>query len=171
MYLGSERFNDKSFRDNKEPSTQKVHKMKKKKIQYMSRTTPGHEMQLRTWLAETLMIRQINWKLPEKFWTLPKYKFKFATEIKAVSKYIKKYGEGAVVRAVLDNKKLTSMSDYAFAEVCLQNEEASLKRISLPKDTSPAPERINNISSADLRDARPEPKENLFTKLDRIING
>lgn len=136
----------------------------------MSRTTPSHVMQLRAWLAETLCIRQFGFNLPSEFWKLPKYKFKFAAEIKSVSKFIKKYGEGPVVRAILDNKKLTSMSDYASAEFYIQNDIASLERLRKPKDTSKHEVKINN-NVEDLRTEIPTTKESLFTKLDRMING
>lgn len=142
-----------------------------KQVKLMSRTTPSHQMQLRTWLAETLCIRRFGFKLPSEFWRLPKYKFLFAAEIKAVSKFIKKYGDGPVVRAVLDNKTITTLGDYAAAEVFIQNEVESLKRLETPKDTTKVEEVKNNISEVDLRGVRVKTNKSLFSKLDGIING
>lgn len=127
-------------------------------------------MQLRSWLAELLCIRQFG-KLPPWFWRDTRYKFRYGSEIKSISKFIKIYGEQIVVMALLNNRELTSLADYAKAEVYLQREQNLRSKRALKKDTSlPIKKEVGEC--VDLRDARNcNSTQGLFSKLDRMTNG
>lgn len=135
-----------------------------------SRTTPGHYMQLRSWLAELLCIRQFG-RLPPWFWRDVRYKFRYSNEIKSITKFLKVYGEPTVVTAILDNREITTLADYGKAEVFLQREQNIRNKRALAKDTS-LPIKKDNAATEDLRDSKPQThKLSLFEKLDRIKNG
>lgn len=139
--------------------------MPKKKIKgVQSMTTPGHIMQLRSWLAELVMVRSSNGRLPEYFWRDTRWKWRYGNEVKAVSKFIKKYGEDVVVKVVCGNP-IKSFTDYAELEFLLQKEAEAKKRLASPKDTTP----VTNEERRDLPDLR-EPrsvvsKKTLFERL------
>jgi hypothetical protein len=133
-----------------------------------SRTTPGHKMQLRAFVAETLFIRQ-HGKLPPYFWQQTRYKFRDGMEIKAASKFIKIYGEAILMIVVLNNRELTTLTDYAKAEVYLQQEKNRRELRKLAKDVT-APEHIKKIGVEDLRTNVTKRPMGLFSKLEKL-NG
>ena len=137
---------------------------------YSSRTTPGHKMNSRTWLAELLVLRSNDFMLPENFWKTPKYKWHFANEIKSISKFIKAYGEKLVSHLIL-NTTITTFTDYAFVEFLIQNELAKAARLDSPKDTSELnSEDISPIK--DLRESRKNfHKQGLFLRLKELEDG
>lgn len=139
--------------------------MPKKIKSVQSMTTPGHMMQLRSWLAELAMVRSTNGRLPEFFWRDTRWKWRYANEVKAVSKFLKKYGEDVVVKVVCGNKTIKSFTDYAELEFLLQKEAEVKQRLASPKDTTP----VKNEERRDTIDLR-EPrsvvsKKKLFERL------
>lgn len=108
-----------------------------KRTTIKSSTTPNHRMNLRSWLAELVMIRANRGSLlPPFFWRDARWKWKYTNEVKAASKFIKKFGEALVVKVVADNP-VTTFSDYGNMEFLLQSELDILMRHMLPKDFSP----------------------------------
>lgn len=101
-----------------------------------SNTTPGHKMQVRSWLVELVMMRANPGRLFPYYWRDQRYKWIYTNEIKAVSKFIKTYGEPLVVSVTIDNREITSFSGYADVEYLLQKAAARQERLSAPKDTS-----------------------------------
>lgn len=133
-------------------------------------TTPGHVMQVRSWLAELVMVRSLG-ELPPYFWRDQRWKWKYANEVKAVTKFIKKYGEGVVAKAVCDDKKIKSFADYAHLEYSLQREADAQHKLSLPKDTTPV-KNEDRRPIADLREPRSVvSKKGLFERLSELENG
>lgn len=139
--------------------------MPKKKILFPSTTTPGHRMELKTWLVELVMIRANKGiRLPAKFWSDSRWKWKFINELKAVTKHLKKYGEGPVIRIVYANP-ICSFSNYAELEFLLQAESDRQKRLAAPKDNSEV-QLLQSSILEDFREERPKVvKKNLFDKL------
>jgi hypothetical protein len=139
--------------------------MARKISKIASSTTPGHRMFVRSWLAELIMRRSFAGRLPPYFWRETKWKWRYTNEVKAISKFIKKFGEDMVLKIVCENKKLKTAASYGELEYLLQEEEAKLKRLALPKDTSPV---INEApaSHVDLREPRVvSKKKGLFERL------
>lgn len=138
--------------------------MAKKIKSIKSLTTPNHMMQLRSWLAELAMVRSSNGRLPEYFWRDTRWKWKYANEVKAVTKFIKKYGEDVVVKVACGNP-IKSFAEYGELEFLLQKESEAKQRLSLPKDTTP----IKNEDTQDIADLRGPrsvvSKKNLFERL------
>lgn len=135
-----------------------------------STTTPGHNMQLRSWLAELVMLRANKGPLKPYFWRDVRWKWRYTNEVKAVSKYIKTYGE-AVVVAVAADSKVNTFTDYARLEFLLQNEAAKYTRLPSIKDSSPVVD-IVKITGVDLREQRNiKRKKSLFEKLSELENG
>lgn len=130
-----------------------------------SATTPNHKMQLRSWLAELVMLRSNRGRpLPPYFWRDNRWKWAYTREVKAVSKFIKSYGENIVV-SVACNKKIHTFTDYANLEFHLQNEQASVERLARPKDLG---EVMNEDAGVveDLREPRSFAiKKTLFERL------
>lgn len=139
--------------------------MAKRSKKIESQTTPGHKMLPRSWVAELVMWRANRGKLPPYFWRNQKWKWKYGQEVRAATKFVKKYGEDAVVRVVCANKKLITLSSYGDIEFLLQQEEERLRRLSLPKDTTPLAEEVHEPLE-DLREPRSvSRKVGLFEKL------
>ncbi len=136
-----------------------------KKAVFPSLTTPGHRMELKTWLVEIIMVRANKGvKLPAKFWSDSRWKWKFVNELKAVTKSIKRYGEGPIIRAVY-SRHLTTFTSYGELEVALQAEDERAKRLKAPKDlTESKPIEIEQLP--DLRENKPAKKKaGLFDRL------
>lgn len=144
--------------------------MRKKNKTVQSSTTPGHKMQLRSWLVELVMLRASGGRLPPYFWKEQKWKWRYTNEIKAVSKFIKTYGELAVLNAVLNNRELSTFSSYGDIEFLLQKEDELVKKQLTPKDyTEVKP--LAPLSDEDYR----EPvsfvkKKSLFDRLRELEN-
>ena len=140
--------------------------MAKKSRKIQSQTTPGHRMQIRSWLAELVLWRANRGRLPPYFWRNTKWKWKYTNEVKAASKFIKKYGEATVTKIVCFNKKLTTLTSYGELEFLLQAEEARLKRLAAPKDTTILIDEAPVVLE-DLREPRiVSKKKGLFERLD-----
>ena len=84
-----------------------------------SRTTPGHNMQARSWITELVMLRSNMGQLPPYFWREPKWKWRYTNEVKAASKFIKRYGESTVVKIVCANRQLATLASYGELEFLL----------------------------------------------------
>lgn len=124
-------------------------------------------MQPRSWIAELVMLRA-GGRLPPYFWRDTKWKWKYTHEVKAASKFIKAYGESTVVKIVIANKKLTTLTSYGELEYLLQNEADRLRRLALPKDTSPLRDEVC-VKGEDLRTPRPFVRKlTLLEKLDEL---
>ena len=141
--------------------------MAKKIKSIKSLTTPNHMMQLRSWLAELVMVRSSDGRLPEYFWRDTRWKWKYSNEVKAVTKFIKKFGEAVVIKVTCDTR-IKSFADYGELEYLLQKESEAKQRLSLPKDTT----EVKNEEHQELTDLR-EPrsvvsKKNLFERLSEL---
>jgi hypothetical protein len=150
-----------------------VAKKKTAAKKFPSHSTPGHEMDLGTWLVELALTRKnCGVKLPPRFWSLVQYKFAFMREIKAVKKFIKEYGEKAVLRIAL-REYLTTYTDYGQMEVFLQKIKESAERLALPKDTSEVKPESLTHTGPDLRDEKPKMQKKLgtFERLKELQNG
>ncbi len=139
---------------------------RKNKIQ--SLTTPGHKMLARSWISELVMWRANFGHLPPYFWRQTKWKWRYTNEVKAASKFIKKYGESTVVKIVCANKKLQTLASYGELEFLLQAEQDRLKRLATPKDNTPVIDKVR-APIEDLRGPRSiNTKKGLFEKLDGL---
>jgi hypothetical protein len=145
--------------------------MSKKKVKGIeSSTTPGHIMQVRSWLAELVMVRA-HGNLPPYFWREQRWKWIYANELKAVTKFIKKFGETVVAKTVCDNRKIHSFAHYAELEYSLQREADAQYKLSLPKDTTPI-KNEDRGSDVDLREPRSVvSKKGLFERLSELEHG
>lgn len=144
--------------------------MAKKTRKIESLTTPGFQMQARSWIAELVVYRANNGNLPPKFWQQQKWKWRYANEVKAATKFIKSYGESTVLRVVLENKNLTTLSSYGDIEYLLQVEQEKLERLKTPKDTS---DNVleTRVVGTDLRESNSfKPKPGLFEILNAMEN-
>lgn len=145
---------------------------KKRKSKFNSLSTPGVRQDLSNYLVELIFLRSNKGiKLPSRFWRQIKYKFRYMREIKACRKFIKTYGEPAVL-FVVKNNYLTTFTDYAQMEVFLQKYKEAAERKSAAKDNSPV--ELEPISRGkDLRDfVKPvQEKIGLFKKLEELENG
>jgi len=137
------------------------------KIKVLSQTTDGHKMQLRSYIAELMLIRQYGvGSLRPYFWRHKFWKGLYTREVRAVSKFLKTYGPQAVVE-VVNNIKITSFTDYAQLEFFLQKEAARIQRLAAPKDTSKTKNEAYEVE--DLREPRFFiKKKGLFDKLDEL---
>lgn len=138
-----------------------------KKIKVSSQTTAGHKMQLRSYIAELMLIRQYGIKsLSPYFWRHKYWKGLYTKEVRAVSKFLKSYGAKAVV-AVASNIKITTFTDYAELEFFIQREATGLARLSKLKDTSEIKNETYEVK--DLREPRFSiRKKGLFEKLNEF---
>lgn len=133
-----------------------------------SLTTPGHKMQERSALAELVMLRSYL-RLPPYFWRDSRWKWKYTQEVKAISKFIKKYGLDVVSKILRRNYISTVAKDYGNIEVLLQREMDSISRLAMTKDTTEVKaETLPEVE--DLRGARPSfvKKKTLFERLSEI---
>lgn len=138
-----------------------------KKIKVSSQTTAGHKMQLRSYIAELMLIRQYGLdSLSPYFWRHKYWRGLYTKEVRAVSKFLKSYGPLAVV-TVANNIQINTFTNYAELEFFLQKEAAKIYRLTQPKDTS----KIKN-ETCEVKDLR-EPrffikKKGLFEKLNEL---
>ena len=133
-------------------------------MKILSQTTRGHNMQLRSWLAELVMLRTYG-KLKPYFWRDSRWRGIYTQEVKAVSKFIKNYGNRAIVM-VAENPFIKTFTDYANIEWRIQEFAKSDELIRKPKDFEPP---ISPISQGeDLRDyeIKKTNKISLFDRLD-----
>lgn len=138
-----------------------------KKIKVLSQTTHGHQMQLRSYLAELMLIRQYGLtSLQPYFWRHKFWRGLYTREVRAISKFLKSYGERAVVE-VASKTSISTFTNYAELEFFLQKESARDKRLAQPKDTSEIKDETDEVH--DLRGPRFSiRKKGLFEKLDEF---
>ena len=135
----------------------------------LSNTTPGHKMLIRSWLAELVMLRQ-HATLPAYFWRDTRWKWNYMREVKAISKFIKNYGELAVVSIACD-RHIKTFSNYGNIEFLLQNEKAKIERLNSLKDLSPIISEATQVTE-DLREPRSFIiRKSLFERLEELENG
>jgi len=134
-----------------------------------SATTPNSFLPVRQWLAELVMYRKHKGRLPEAFWKVQKFKWQFVNELKAVSTFIKRYGEDVVKFVVVANKDIQTFTSYGDVEVKLQKAVERLNRIMSPKDDSPATFKPP-IADGDFRhrENNVSPRQSLFLKLNEM---
>lgn len=145
--------------------------MAKRKTRFNSLSTPGHKQDCSNYLVELAFLRRNKGtKLPEKFWQLQRYKWQYRKEIQACRKFIKKYGEPAVLKIALHNH-ITTWTDFAHVEFLLQQVAERQQRLAAPKDTSPVKDESVKVAD-DYRDFAPAPpKKGLFERLKELSNG
>ena len=137
------------------------------KIKVQSQTTDGHKMLLRSYIAELMLIRQYGISsLRPYFWRHKFWKGLYTKEVRAISKFLKSYGNKAVVE-VANNVHITTFTNYAELEFFLQKEAANGKRLATLKDTSKT--KIEEHRVEDLREPRFFiKKKGLFEKLNEL---
>jgi len=146
--------------------------MKKNKSKFTSFSTPGHKQDCSNHLVELAFLRQNKGKkLPEFFWREQRYKWRYRKKVQGCRKFIKKYGEGAVLLAAINNLSIATWTDFAHVEFILQKTEERRRLKSLPKDETPVePETVKVIE--DYRDFEPaKPRLGLFDRLKELSNG
>lgn len=131
----------------------------------LSLTTPNHKMQLRSWLAELVMTRAYPGQLPPFFWREQKWKWIYSNEVKAITKFINKYGESAVAKTLIDNRQIKSAGKYSDIEYLLQHEAERLNRLAKPKDFSPIEPVVELRDLEDVRDFKTTVKKGLFERM------
>lgn len=137
------------------------------KIKVQSQTTQGHKMQLRSYIAELMLVRQYGLSsLRPYFWRHKYWRGLYTKEVRAVSKFLKSYGPRAVV-TVANNVQINTFTNYAELEFFLQKEAARDNRLAQPKDTSDI--RNETCEVEDLREPRFFiKKKGLFEKLNEF---
>jgi hypothetical protein len=144
----------------------------KRKSRFNSLSTPGMRQDTSNYLVGLVFLRSNRGiKMPPKFWSQTRYKFRYMREIKACRKFIKAYGEQAMLYVAKKNY-LTTFTDYAQMEVLLQKFKEGKDRTNADKDLSPIKSE-SRIQGKDLRDfVKPVPeKKGLFQKLEELENG
>jgi len=143
--------------------------MVKRKARFNSLSTPGTKQDCSNYLVELAFLRDNHGlRLPAKFWQQHRYKFRYRREIQACRKFIKKYGEPAVLLIAMANH-ITTWTDYAKVEFLLQQIKERKERLAEPKDMSSVkPEVVEDLE--DLRvDRKQVPKPlGLFEKLEEF---
>jgi len=144
--------------------------MKKRKARFNSLSSPGVKQDCSNYLVELAFLRNNHGiRLQPKFWQMHRYKFRYRREIQACRKFIKKYGEPAVLIIAMANH-ITTWTDYAKIEFLLQAIQERKKRLKQPKDMSSVkPEVVEDLE--DLRvDRKPVLKSlGLFEKLEEFL--
>ncbi len=113
------------------------------------------------------MTRAYPGQLSPYFWREQKWKWIYANEVKAVTKFLKKYGDGAVAKTLIDNRQIKSVAKYAELEYMLQNEAERLVRLAVPKDNSPI-EVSEKEDLPDLRDFTTRTRKGLFERISEL---
>lgn len=139
-------------------------------VKFNSTSTPGHKMDLAAWLVELAMTRfNQGIRLPQRFWTDTRYKFKFGREIQAVRKFMKEFGEKRLLEISL-REYITTYTDYAQMNVYLQKMREQTERLAAPKDTSEVKPEVIKNEGPDLRESRVVKKKKLglFQRIQEI---
>lgn len=144
----------------------------KRKSKFNSLSSPGVKQDLSNYLTELAFLRQNHGnKLPPKFWQQTRYKFRYRKEIMAVRRFIKNYGEPAVLRIALANH-IYSWTDFAKVEFLLQKDAEAKARAAEPKDTtSVGRDFIPEINDLRGHVASSSPRRGLFDRLKELENG
>lgn len=145
--------------------------MAKKKARFSSLSTPGLKQDCSNYLVELVFLRSNKGtRLPSKFWQQQKYKWRYRNEIQACRKFIKKFGEPAVLSVAMHNQDVVTWTDFAKIEFIMQKIQESRTLRALPKDVSEVSKETVKVSE-DHRDfSKPTPKKNLFERL-KELNG
>lgn len=148
-----------------------ISKAKSKKTRFKSLSTPDLKQDLSSYLTELAFLRQNRGnRLPPKFWRQTKYKARYRKEIMACRKFIKKYGERAVLYIALNNY-IRTWTDFARVEFLLQQQKEAQERRCAPKDHSRVQEESIEVKE-DYRDFHPtQPRRGLFERLKELKNG
>lgn len=134
-------------------------------VKVQSQTTPSHKMQVRSWLAELVMLRSIG-SLPAYFWRDSRWRGKYTSEVRAVSKFIKVGGELNLVK-IAEDRSIVTWTDYALVQYLLSREQEKFRKAMMPKDREP-PKTIS-YDDSDLREAKYSIKnKSTFEKLDSL---
>ena len=146
--------------------------MAKNKTRFSSLSTPGLKQDCSNYLVELVFLRaNKGTRLPAKFWQLQRYKWRYGKEIQACRKFIKKYGEPAILNLAIENQRVTTWTDFAHLEFLLQKVEERRVRVSLPKDSSPVTKETVEVAE-DFRDFTPaQSKKSLFDRLKELSDG
>jgi hypothetical protein len=144
---------------------------KKKKARFSSLSTPGLKQDCSNYLVELIFLRSNKGtRLPSKFWQQQRYKWRYRNEIQACRKFIKKFGEPAVLYVAMHHQDIITWRDFAKVEYLLQQLEESKARRALPKDTSQVSKEAVKVKE-DFRDfTPPAPRKSLFERLEEL-NG
>ena len=143
--------------------------MAKRKQKFNSLSTPGLRQDLSNYLVELAFLRSNHGqRMPEKFWRIPKYKFRYMREIKGVRKFIKDYGEPIVLHIALGNY-ITTWTKYDNLHVLAQKRVASKERQRAIKDLTPVLSQSRKLGT-DLRGqtVRRPRKKGLFEKIEEL---
>jgi hypothetical protein len=141
----------------------------KRKRKFNSLSTPGIRQDLSNYLVELAFLRSNHGqRMPQKFWRLPKYKFRYMREIKGARKFIKDYGEPVVLHIALNNY-ITTWTKYDNLHVLAQKRVAAAERKAAPKDFTPVVSELRELGT-DLRGqtARRPRKKGLFEKIEEL---
>lgn len=138
-----------------------------KNLKIKSETTPNHNMQLRSYVAELMLIRQFGkHSLMPYFWRHPRFKGTYTREVRAISKFIKTYGPSAVVSVACD-VGIRTFTNYAEIEFFIQKEAAKSKRLAVPKDVTEV--YTESETYEDLREPRvTQRKKGIFERLNEL---
>lgn len=145
--------------------------MNKRKAKFVSLSTPGVRQDLSNYLVELIFLRRNRGsRLPPRFWSETRYKFRYMREIKACRKFIKAYGEAAVLHIARKNY-FTTWTEYDKIEVLLQAYRERIVNKSKPKDMGSVEREIVERGK-DLRTQRQRKEhKGLFQKLEELENG
>ena len=144
---------------------------KKKKARFSSLSTPGLKQDCSNYLVELVFLRSNKGaRLPSKFWQQQRYKWRYRNEIQACRKFIKKFGEPAVLYVAMHYQDVITWRDFAKVEFLLQQLAERKARRALPKDISKVSKEAIKVTE-DYRDFTPQaPKKSLFDRLEEL-NG
>ena len=144
---------------------------KRKKARFNSLSTPGLKQECSNYLVELAFLkRNKGTRLPSKFWQQQRYKWLYRKEIQACRKFVKKYGEPAVLHIAMNNH-ITTWADFAHIEFLLQQVAERSVRLAAPKDTSEVEKESVKVAE-DFRDfTAPQPKLGLFDRLKELNSG
>lgn len=144
---------------------------KKRKARFNSLSTPNKKVDCSNYLVELVFLRQNRGRrLQPEFWKQQRYKYRFRKEIQACRKFIKKYGEAAVLKITLENTDIVSWADYGKIEFYLQKLLERRQLRALPKDESDVETESVEVEQ-DLREHIPSRRKSLFERLKELNNG
>jgi len=144
---------------------------KKKMARFNSLSTPGEKTTCPNYLVELAFLKNNKGaRLPPKFWQLHRYKWQYSREIQACRKFIKKYGEPAVLYVAMNNH-ITTWTDFARVEFLVQKIAERQHRLASPKDVTTVAHESVKVAE-DHRDFTPAPRrKGLFERLKELNSG
>lgn len=115
-------------------------------------------------IAELLVRREYEKQgkfLPEKFWNLPEYKYKYATQCRLAAKFIRTYGSDIVMKVLEKEKWCFSLAAKRLPQLFeLEQHKSKIQKEAkdmLEKQKEPT------IKNANVPSFRRKPKENFKT--------